>query len=146
MTNKESIKWLDALLASDKRKPILRSVEVCAIKRAIEVLQQLFMPNLDEATKEYTKVTSEKVWGKINPKRDFNAYIGRAKYEMGLSDGFKGGAEWIDKQGETFNEVPVSVSCDDKKEISMKLDVEGTSLESLKNGEKVTVIIRRNNE
>ncbi len=64
----------------------------------------------------------------------------------GLSDGFKGGAEWKDKQGETFNEVSVSTFCDDKKEISMKLTVEGTSLASLKNGEKVTVLIRRNNE
>lgn len=39
MSREESIKWLNALLASDKKKPILRTGEICAIKKALEVLQ-----------------------------------------------------------------------------------------------------------
>ena len=54
MSREESIKWLNALLSSDKKKPILRTGEICAIKKAIEVLNEPSLSSIiDEAAHSY---------------------------------------------------------------------------------------------
>ena len=54
MTREEAIKWFNALLASDKKKPILRTGEICAIKKAIEVLEEPSLSSVvDEAAYNY---------------------------------------------------------------------------------------------
>ena len=81
MTNKEVIKWFNALLASDKIKPILRTVEICAIKKAIEVLQQPSLSSIiDEAAYNY--------------RRNLQGYSNSDEVE----ESFKAGAKWIIKQ------------------------------------------------
>lgn len=54
MEREEAIKWFNALLASDKKKPILRTGEICAIKKAIEVLKEPSLSSIiDEAAHSY---------------------------------------------------------------------------------------------
>lgn len=81
MTNKEAIKWFNALLASDKMKPILRTVETCAIKKAIEVLQQPSLSSIiDEAAYNYRR----NLQGYSNPDE--------------VEESFKAGAKWVIEQ------------------------------------------------
>lgn len=83
MTNKEAIKWFNALLASDKIKPILRTVEICAIKKAIEVLQQPSLSSIiDEAAYNY--------------RRNLQGYSNSDEVE----ESFKAGAQWQREQME----------------------------------------------
>lgn len=95
MTREEA---LNVLL--EIRPCIIDNAQEDALDIAIDVLSEPSLPsNLDEAAEEYVKTTSVKVWGRINPEKDFEGYMARANYGTGLLDGFKAGAKWMAEQG-----------------------------------------------
>ena len=69
------------------------------LERELEEKVASLPSNLDEAAKEWADVTSVKVWGKIDPKKDLKRFVARANYRTGLLDGFKAGAELLAEQG-----------------------------------------------
>lgn len=105
-----------------------------AIKIAIEVLSQLSLPSdLDEAAEEYALDVKAKPYGNL------------------VKDAFKAGAEWMAKQGYSYEDKVYLLEGGDTYESYPELDGEGegqcidkaVKVGYLKVGDKVIVQIRK---
>lgn len=83
--------------------------ELGSLERELEKKVVELPSGLDEAAEEWAKTTSVKVWGEIDPKKDLKGYMARANYGVGLSDGFKAGAEWMAEQYELVHDENCAV-------------------------------------